>query len=191
LRKTRFEIWCDLNDNFINYFAMGTIINMRNTKRGFMLAAILGGGLFLTACGGDKSSVTSGTGDSGVSSDNGASSARYAGTYKGNITLAAKGSKVDNTSEKPAVLLVRSDGTARLTIDDKDVVEGSMNGNKFGFSVRVVEEDGLVKCNANAMLTGSISGSKGSGTISGSGKCKVVAAKTSFNVTGTLTVVKS
>lgn len=164
---------------------------MENTKRSFMLAVILGGCLFLTACGGDKSSVTSGSGNSGVSSDNGASSARYAGTYTGNITLTAKGSKVDNTTENPAVLLVRSDGTASLIIDGKDVVEGFMNGNKFGFSIRVVEEDGLVECDANAVLTGSISGARGSGTVSGSGDCKVVAVKTGFDVTGTLTVVKS
>ena len=140
--------------------------------------------LLLTSCGGDKSSVTSGNGSSGVTSDGGSSSSKYEGTYKGSITIAAKGSKVDTSSTEPAVLLVRSDGTARLTIDGDNVVEGFMNGNKFGFSVRVIEEEDLVKCSADAILTGSISGGTASGTVSGSGKCKLVSAKSGFDVTG-------
>ncbi len=63
-----------------------------------------------------------------------------------------------------------------------------MNGNKFGFSVRVIEEEDLVECVADAILTGSISGGRGTGTVSGSGQCKILTAKTGFTVSGTLSV---
>ena len=159
---------------------------MIKIKRGCFTALMVAVFVLLASCGGDKSSVSSGNGSSGVTSDGGASSSKFAGTYNGTITINAKGSEVDNSNTEPAVLLVRSNGTARLTIDGDDVIEGFMNGNKFGFSVRVVEEDGLIKCSADAILTGSISGSKANGTISGSGKCKVVSAKTGFDVTGSL-----
>jgi hypothetical protein len=88
-------------------------------------------------------------------------------------------------------LLVRDNGTARLTIDGDQVIEGFMNGNKFGFSVRAVEEDGLVECSGDAILTGTISGGKGSGSISGSGKCKLLTAKSGFDITGSLSVTRS
>ena len=157
---------------------------MIKIRRGCFAAFMVVVLVLLTSCGGDKSSVSSGNGASGVTSDGGASSSKYAGTYNGSITIKAKGSKVDKSNTESAVLLARSDGTARLTIDGDNVVDGFMNGNKFGFSVRVVEEDGFVKCSADAILTGSISGGTASGSISGSGKCKVVSAKSGFDVTG-------
>jgi hypothetical protein len=157
---------------------------MTKNRRRYLSAFMMALFVLLASCGGDKSSVSSGKGASGVSSDGGSSSSKYAGSYSGSITITAKGSKIDNSSTKPAVLLVRSDGTARLTIDGDNDVDGFMNGNKFGFSVRVVEEKDLIKCSADAILTGSISEGRASGSISGSGKCKVVSVKTGFDVTG-------
>ena len=144
--------------------------------------------LILAGCGSDKSVVTSGTGDAGVASDSGSGSAAFAGTYRGTITLSAKGSEIDNTKTQDAVLVVRNDGTAQLTIDDQAPIEGFMNGNKFGFSVRVIEEEDLVECDADAILTGSISGGRGTGNVSGSGECKIFTAKTGFDVSGKLSV---
>ena len=164
---------------------------MNITIRDFLQVAILGTLVFLSGCGGDSSSITSGGGNSGVTSDAGSSSATYAGTYEGTITLTASGSKIDSTETRSATLLVRDNGTARLTIDGDQVIEGFMNGNKFGFSVRAVEEDGLVKCSGDAILTGTISGGKGSGSISGSGKCKLLTAKSGFDITGSLSVTRS
>lgn len=169
---------------------MGAYKIMSIKTRDFVRVAIVGVLFILSGCGGDKSSITSGGGNSGVTSDGGSSSSALAGTYKGTVTLTAKGSKVDNTSTRSATLLVRSDGTARLTIDEDQVIEGFMNGNKFGFSVRVIEEDGLVECSAEAILTGTISGGKGSGSISGSGKCKILTVKTGFDVSGKLSVTR-
>ena len=161
---------------------------MISTISGLLRVVSLGVVLGLAGCGGDRSEVTSGTGDSGVSSDGGAGSAAFAGTYRGTITLSAKGSEVDNTQTSKAVLVVRDDGTAQLSIDDQEPIQGFMNGNKFGFSVRVIEEEDLLKCDADAILTGSISGNRGTGTVSGSGECKLITAKTGFTVSGTLSV---
>ena len=161
---------------------------MINAARGLLKVVFLGAVLILGGCGGDRSEVTSGTGDSGVSSDGGAGSSAFAGTYNGTITLSAEGSEVDNTKTSKAVLVVRDDGTAQLTIDDEAPIEGFMNGNKFGFSVRIIEEEDFVECEADAILTGSISGGRGTGTVNGSGECKLFTAKTGFTVSGTLSV---
>ena len=161
---------------------------MMNVVADTLKVVLVGVVLGLGGCGGDRSEVTSGTGDSGVSSDGGAGSSIYAGTYNGTITLSAKGSEVDSTQTSDARLVVRDDGTAQLTIDDQEPIEGFMNGNKFGFSVRVIEEEDLVECKADAILTGSISGGRGNGTVSGSGECKLLTAKTGFTVSGTLSV---
>ncbi len=157
---------------------------MTKIRRKFFSVFMMALFLLLTSCGGDKSSVSSGNGSSGVSSDGGSSSSKYAGTYTGSITITAKGSEVDNSTTESAVLLVRADGTAQLTIDGDNVIDGFMNGNKFGFSVRVVEEKDLIKCSADAILTGSISGGRAAGSVSGSGSCKVLTAKSGFDVTG-------
>lgn len=156
-----------------------------------ILVAIFSFALLISGCGGESSSVTSGTGSSGVSSDGGSSSAQFAGNYVGTITLTASGSEIDSDSEQPATLLVWSDGTAKLTIDGTDEIEGAMNGRMFGFSVRVIEEDGLVECDADAILTGSITGARATGTVSGSGECTIVTAKSGFTVGGSLSVTKS
>ena len=143
--------------------------------------------LFLVSCGGDESSITSGGGGSGVTSDGGSSSAKFAGTYTGTVTISAKGSEVDNTKTRDAVLVIRSNGTATLTIDG-ETIQGTINGDRFGFSVKVIEEDGLVECDADAVLNGRISSGRGTGMIVGSGKCEVLTAKTGFDVTGSINV---
>ena len=163
---------------------------MKNFKCG-LLAIILSIPLLLAGCGGDESSVTSGGGGSGVISDGGSGSAEFAGTYVGTIRIIAEGSEVDTDSTQAATLLVRSDGTARLTIDGADQIEGVVSGNTFGFSVRVVEEDGLIECDANATLMGSISGASATGTLMGSGECEIITATTGFGVSGSFTATRT
>lgn len=140
---------------------------------------------------GSKSEIISGTGDSGVESDGGALSAAFAGTYTGTILLNAKGSRIDSSDTSSAVLVVRTDGTAQLTIDGDNVIEGFMNGRSFGFSVVVIENEGGVKCDANALLTGSINGAKATGTVNGSGDCSVLTATTGFEVTGSMNLTRN
>ncbi len=144
----------------------------------------------LSGCTDDESSITSGGGGSGVASDGGSTSAKFAGTYTGTATLSISGSSIgDSSSTRDVTLLVRSNGTAQLTIDG-DTIEGFVNGNTFGFSIQIVEKDGFVDCRATAILTGTIIGKVGSGTISGSGSCEVLTAKTGFSATGSLSVSK-
>ena len=158
--------------------------------RGLGLAVALVLALLLGGCG-DRSAIISGTGDSGVTSDGGAQSAAFAGTYSGTITLNAKGDDIDETDTSSAVLVVRDDGTAQLTIDGNNVIEGFMNGRNFGFSITVIEEDGPIECDAMAIITGMISGANATGNVSGNGDCDVlIAVGSSFTVTGSMSLTR-
>jgi len=160
---------------------------MKNSYLIFATVALL----FLSGCGGDRSEVSSGSGGStGIMSDGGSGSAVFAGTYVGTIMVRAKGDDIDEESTRSAVLLVRTNGTARITIDSEPI-EGEINGNSFGFSVRIIEEDGLVECVADAVLTGSITGSVAMGMLFGSGECEVIAIDSGFDVDGIFTATKS
>lgn len=146
--------------------------------------------LMLVGCSEDESSITSGSGTSDVTSDGGSASTKFASTYSGTLTVTFSGESIDNTTRtESASLLLRSDGTAKLTIDD-EMVEGVMDGSTFGFSVRIVEKDGIIDCSADAVMTGSIAGSVGSGTISGRGECETLTAKTGVDMTGSMSVSK-
>ena len=142
--------------------------------------------LLLAACSGD-SDVTSGGGDTGVGSDGGSTSAQYAGSYTGTITINIQGSNIDDGSDtEPVTVLVRDDGTARLTIEDESV-EGTVNGNRFGFSIRRKIRRGLVECEGDAMVTGTIRSGTLTGPVSGSGECELLVGGTGFTIDGTLT----
>ncbi len=146
--------------------------------------------LILAACGGDKSEVTTGGGGSGVVSDGGNPSARFAGSYVGKITTNLSGDSIDDQSDtEDFIIIVRSNGTASLTIDG-ETVEGEVNGNQFGFSLRIIEERGLIECEGNAIVSGTISGNSLSGTTDGSGECELVAASTGLRITGSLNGTK-
>jgi hypothetical protein len=154
----------------------------------WMLAAALV--CSVAACSDEKSEITSG-GGSVIASDGGASSAKFAGTYKGMITTLLKGSAIDDrTSTDEIVIVVRTNGTASLTIDG-ETVEGNVNDNRLGFSIRIIEEDGLVKCDGNATVTGTISGNVASGNVIGSGGCDALAASTGLDITGSYTASKT
>ena len=146
--------------------------------------------LVLAGCGGSESAIVTGTGPTGVTSDGGSASAGFAGTYVGTVTVVAKGSRIDTDTTRDAILTVRSDGTATLEIEG-NIIEGAMSGNSFGFSVLIIEEEDLVECSANAILTGTISGGTATGNISGAGECELLTASTGFDVTGTASFTKS
>ena len=161
-----------------------------NKLKSIKLISILFATFFLAACGGDKSAVVSGSGSTGVMSDGGSGSSAFAGTYVGTITVRARGDDINEESTDAATLLIRTNGTARLTIDSESI-EGEISGNAFGFSVRIIEEDGLLECSADAVLTGTIAGSVASGMLFGSGDCSVVGVKTGFDVDGTFSATKT
>lgn len=139
----------------------------------------------------DKSEISSGSGTSSVASDGGSGSAAFAGTYTGTTTVMLSGGSIsDTTKTRDFSMLVRSNGTASLTIGG-DTIEGDVNGNQFGFSIGIVEEEDLAKCKGNASLVGTFSGSNAAGTISGRGECELLGAKTGVDIAGSLTGTKS
>ncbi|MBX2868938.1 MAG: hypothetical protein KTR18_09695 [Acidiferrobacterales bacterium] len=168
------------------------MITHRLHQRGFTAKLVLTIliSFVLTACGGDKSEVTTGGGGSGVVSDGGNPSAQFAGSYVGKITTNLSGDSIDDQSDtEDLIIIVRSNGTASLTIDG-ETVEGEVNGNQFGFSIRIVEERGLIECAGNAIVSGTISGNTLTGTTDGSGECELVAASTGLRITGSLNATK-
>ena len=142
----------------------------------------------LAACDHDEESdVTSGGGNTGIGSDGGAESAQFAGTYTGTVTTVIRGDSIDDETDTEAVtVLVRSDGTAQLTIDGESV-QGTVNGNRFGFSIRRDFSRGLLDCDGDAVITGAIQGSSMTGTVNGSGECELLFGQTGFTLTGSLT----
>ena len=160
-----------------------------NVIRRYFICLMIAIPLLMSGCADEESSVSSGGGGTGILSDGGATSAVFAGTYIGMIRIIAEGDEVDTDSTKGATLLVRTNGTVKLTIEG-DSIEGAINGSAFGFSIRIIENDGLVECDANASLIGVITGMVASGDVTGSGDCEVIAAKTGFDVTGTFTATK-
>jgi len=146
--------------------------------------------LVLSACSDDKSEISSG-GGSAVASDGGATSAKFAGTYRGTITTLLKGDSIgDRTSTDDIVIVVRGNGTASLTVDGQ-TVEGTVNGNQLGFSIRVIEQDGLLKCEGDAVVSGTISNNVATGNITGSGKCELFPASTGLDISGNYTASKT
>ncbi|MEM7193554.1 MAG: hypothetical protein AAF402_01300 [Pseudomonadota bacterium] len=145
---------------------------------------------FLIACS-DKSEITSGGGNSSVSSDGGAGSAAFAGTYTGTVTVNLSGGSIsDTTKTREFTMVIRTNGTASLTIGG-DTIEGNVDGNRFGFSIGIVEEEDLAECRGTATLVGTISGNSASGDISGRGECELLTAKTGVDIDGSLTGTKS
>jgi hypothetical protein len=140
----------------------------------------------VTACSDNKSEVSSGGGGSGVVSDGGANSAQYAGTYIGEITTILSGGTFDGEqTTETATIVIRSNGTASLTIQG-NAVEGTVNGNRFGFSIRIKKQQDFLECEGDAIISGILDGNALSGNVTGSGECELIAADTSFNIGGSL-----
>ena len=142
----------------------------------------------LAGCDHDEDSdVTSGGGNPGVGSDGGAPSAQFAGTYSGTIKTVIVGDEIDDESYTEAVtVLIRTDGTAQITIDG-ETVQGTVNGNRFGFSIRRDVNRGLLDCEGDAVITGTVEGSSLTGTVNGSGECELLFGQTGFTMTGSMT----
>lgn len=151
----------------------------------FIAALTLG----LGGCSDDKE-ITTGGGDTGIGTDGGATSAQFAGTYQGTVTILLQGDSIDDeTDTEDVTIVVRNDGTASMTISG-ETVEGTVNGDRIGFSVRREQRDGLLECNADAVVSGTIQSSSIVGSISGSGTCELVVGKTGITLSGSLVANK-
>ncbi len=166
-------------------------MNLRHVGIGVVRLTVVVLLVNLAACSKDKSEIRSGGGSAaGVTSDGGVTSARYAGTYSGTITVRISGSSIaDSSRTDDMTLVIKSDGTATLTIDG-NTIRGVINGDAFGFSIQIIEEQDLVKCRGTANLAGKISGTKATGSLSGGGSCEVLAVKTGFDIGGSLSGTK-
>ncbi len=144
----------------------------------------------LTGCS-DDVDVISGGGDTGVGSDGGSGSSQFAGTYSGTVTFEIRGDNVDDSTDtEAATVLIRSDGTGQLTIAGESV-EGTVNGNRFGFSIyRRVRRD-LVDCEGDATVTGTIQSGSLSGPVNGDGECDLLVGKTGFTLTGSIQATRN
>ena len=155
---------------------------------GWLLAIALS--CLIAGCSEDKSEVRSGGGASGVESDGGAGSAQFAGTYTGEIVTRLTGGTLDGeTSTDSATVVIRTDGTASLTVEGT-TVEGTVNGNRVGFSIRITRKQDLLECQGDAIISGILEGGALTGTVTGSGECELIAADTDFGITGSLTANK-
>ena len=146
--------------------------------------------LGLGGCVSDESEVTSGGGGSGVVSDNGANSAVYAGVYSGSLVLSFSSDNIGTRNRNlDATMAVGSDGMARLIIDG-DSTTGNLNGNQFGFKVRISDTEDLVKCKGDALINGSIIGNIAQAAVSGSGECEFLTFDDPMTISGSLSVSK-
>lgn len=144
----------------------------------------------LAGCSDDKTEVSSGGGASGIESDGGAESAKFAGTYTGELITRIEGGTLDGESSTESVtIVIKTDGTASLTVEGT-VVEGSVNGNRVGFSVRIKRTKDLLECEGEAVISGILEGDTLSGVVTGSGECELIAADTNFGISGSLTATK-
>ena len=146
--------------------------------------------LLIAGCGGDRSEVNTGGGSSGVNSDGGSLSARFAGSYLGMITTNLTSDSFDDQTDVDDLLIVvRTDGTATLSIDGEEV-EGVINDNQLGFSIQIIEERDLLECEGTAIITATINGSSLSGDTQGSGGCDLGLVSSGLRITGTLSATK-
>ena len=158
----------------------------------FYKLAVLFCVVLLVSCSGEKSEVTTGSGSTGITSDGGSGSSSFAGTYTGTITTTISGDEIsDETNSDPFVLVVKTDGTATLTISGESIEGVVDSSGNVGFSIVFVEEKDLLECSADAIVIAKISGSSVTGTASGSGECKVIALKTGISLIGSLSGSKS
>lgn len=136
----------------------------------------------------DDTDVSSGGGDTGVGNDGGNPSAMYAGTYVGDITTEISGDEFDDKTNVDRIeILIRSNGTARVTIEGESV-EGTVDGRQVGFSVEISRSFGLIDCDSDSVIRGTINaaGNQINGDANGSGRCKLpVTGSTGVDLTGT------
>ena len=84
--------------------------------------------LSLTGC--DKDASISSSDGGTLSGDGGATSAQYAGTYSGNLTIKYKGDDIDDTDVEPFTIKINTNGTFTLALKGK-TIPGVISGNQM------------------------------------------------------------
>jgi len=142
----------------------------------------------LSGCSSDSS--VSSTGSGALSSDGGADSAQYAGTYKGSTDVQYTGQGIDSDDSFPTIVKIKTDGTTSLTIEG-ETVEGVISGNKLEFPFRLTKSENGIECAADIVIKATVDGNKITGPATGSAECKLLLVKRTAAMTGSLTATKT
>ncbi len=143
----------------------------------------------ITGCS-EESSITD-TGSGSQTSDGGAESAKFAGTYKGDLTVTYSGSGIPQQQDSIDVLLVvAKDGTVKLTGEDT-AVNGVISGDKVSIDIKLVHKETGLSCTGLAVIKGTASTTAINGPVTGNAECKILAVDTKkATLSGSLTVIK-
>ena len=144
--------------------------------------------LALSGCSDDSSISSSGGGS--LSSDGGATSAQYAGTYRGNTSVHYVGDGIDDTDSFPTTVVIKEDGTASVTIEG-ETVSGVMNGNKLEVPIKLTKKEDGITCKGTMLIKATVDGSNLSGPVTGNAECSLLLIKRTATMTGTLSAKKS
>ncbi len=143
----------------------------------------------IAGCSEEDSITDSGSGSE--TGDGGASSAQYAGTYKGTLKVTYSGGGLpENTDSLDVTLVIKKDGT--VTLAGKDIaVSGVINSDKVSIDIKIVHKETGLSCNGTAQISATVSGAKVSGPITGGAECTILAVDTKkATLTGSINVVK-
>lgn len=143
--------------------------------------------LALTGCSDDSSISSSGGGS--LASDGGATSAQYAGTYRGDTSVHYVGDGIDDTDSFPTTVVINDNGTASVTIEG-ETVSGVMNGNKLEVPIKLTKEEDGVTCKGTMLVKATVDGNSMSGPVTGDAECKLLLIKRTATMTGTLNAKK-
>lgn len=143
--------------------------------------------LMLAGCSDDSSVSSSGGGT--LASDGGATSAQYAGTYRGNTSVRYVGDGIDDTDSFPTTVVVKDDGTASVTIEG-ETVNGVMNGNKLEVPIKLTKEEDGITCEGTMLIKATVDGANMSGPVTGDAECRLLLIKRTATLTGTLSAKK-
>ncbi len=170
--------------NFVNKPIKRTIMKIFSRS----LATILIFVLALSGCSDDSSISSSGGGS--LASDGGATSAQYAGTYRGNTSVHYVGDGIDDTDSFPTTVVINKDGTASVTIEG-ETVSGVMNGNKLEVPVKLTKNEDGITCKGTMLIKATVSGANMSGPVTGDAECSLLLIKRTATMTGSLSAKKS
>lgn len=154
--------------------------------RASLIILILSVSLF--GCSEDEGISASGGGT--VTGDGGATSAQYAGTYRGTIDVTYQGDGVNGEDSLPTTLVINSDGTVLLTIDGESV-RGVINGNQVEVAFTITESDDGVTCTGDALVQATVNGNAVSGPVSGDAECKLALLKRNATLSGRINANKA
>ena len=143
--------------------------------------------LGLTACSEDEGISSIG---GGSTSDGGAESAQYAGTYKGAMQVEYKGDDIDGDDTLDTTIVIRDNGTVTMTIDG-ETANGGISGNQIEIAFTITESEDGVTCVGNALVRATVSGTSLSGPVSGDAECKLLLIERNAILTGTLNANKT